>query len=249
MDWHGVSSCFGGIIFLVCIVFIGWASNQPWFRVRRSTTWSPWLDDGDPSFTVDQTPRAPGRMPHLEPTGPIGFAVIHEDDSDFDVDGFYSRVREMFADLVEAASARDLTSAAHYIEGTAFKALQAQVTEQARTAARPALSIERVRAASVKREGGEDIVRVMLTAAGDAPGIDPITGSELAQGSDDRWFAQEHWTLVRAIGAKTLPDASIHRCPNCGGPITTSTRAECGYCATRLCDPNRDWVVRDIEGT
>lgn len=164
------------------------------------------------------------------------------------MDGFYARVSEMFADLQKAAVARDLTPAARYIDGKAFAALQQRVTHQERSVAAPAMTIQRLRATSVRRDGDTDVIRVMVTAVSDTTGDDPVTGVPLAEGDSMRWYAQEYWTLVRTVGARTLPDASIYRCPNCGGPITASSRAECAYCATRLCDPNRDWVVGEIAG-
>lgn len=177
-----------------------------------------------------------------------GFALLRESDPVFDIDDFYRRVSEMFADLQAAARGRNLAPTARYIESTAFAELQARVAAIPIESALGDLSIQRVRAVAVRREGDQDLVRVMLTAVSDSAGVDPITGVPLTEGNEVRFYAQEHWTLMRAVGAKTLPDATIYRCPNCGAPITATARAACAYCHTRLCDPNRDWVVSEIAG-
>jgi len=251
MTWHGFVSCLGVLGTLGLIAFIAWATQQPWFNSPTPTGW--WAGLGDTSVGADSG-AGPAPMPKMKwppapaPTGRVGFAVIKRTDPEFDIDGFYRRVDEMFDDLQKTAIMRDLAPAAHYIQGVAFKELQARVSALAPQTAAPRLAVVRTRATVVEREGDEDRIRVMVTAASDTAGSDPITGTPLTEGGEARWYAQEYWTLVRNVGARTLPDASIHRCPNCGGPITAATRAECGYCGTRLCDPARDWVVSEIEG-
>ena len=150
--------------------------------------------------------------------------------------------------IPDAAERGDLSTAAHYIDSKAFADLQARVGAIPRQTPLASPKAARIKAVAVRRENDTDLVRVMITAVSDSAGADPITGSMLSEGDRVRFYAQEHWTLVRTVGARTLPDATIHRCPNCGGPITATTRAECGYCHTRLCDPNRDWVVSEIAG-
>jgi len=177
-----------------------------------------------------------------------GFALLRDSDPDFDIDGFYKRVAEMFTDLQAGSERGDLSTAAHYIDSKAFADLQARVGAIPRETPLASPKAARIKAVAVRRENDTDLVRVMITAVSDSAGADPITGSMLSEGDRVRFYAQEHWTLVRTVGARTLPDATIHRCPNCGGPITATTRAECGYCHTRLCDPNRDWVVSEIAG-
>jgi hypothetical protein len=57
----------------------------------------------------------------------------------------------------------------------------------------------------------------------------------------------EYWTLVRKAGAQTKLDATIHKCPNCGGPVTDGNYVKCAYCGTMMNDPALDWVLLRIE--
>lgn len=214
-------------------------------------SWWTGTDVGDPDLPVGAPSRslANTRAKRKSARETLsGFALLRESDPDFEVDGFYERVAEMFVDLQSAAERGDLSTAARYIDSKAFADLQARVAATPIETRMASLKAARIKAVSVRRESDTDLVRVMITAVSDSAGTDPITGTLLSEGDRVRFYAQEHWTLVRTVGARTLPETTIHRCPNCGGPITATTRAECGYCHTRLCDPNRDWVVSEIAG-
>jgi len=247
---RSLGDCF--LIFNILIVAGAVAfMRAKWGSGGWPDSWWTGTQTGDPDLPVGTRSRSlAGTLSRRKSAREAlsGFALLRASDPDFDIDGFYKRVAEMFADLQVAAQRRDLSTAAHYIDSEAFAALQARVAAIPRETPIATSKAARIKAVSVRRENDTDLVRVMITAVSDRAGADPVTGSMLSEGDRVRFYAQEHWTLVRTVGARTLPEATIHRCPNCGGPITATTRAECGYCHTRLCDPNRDWVVSEIAG-
>jgi hypothetical protein len=237
--------CFGSIT--VVILVLAFLAARVWLSSKGFSGGDPdgWNDPLDPSSVPHfHTPSAGPTHPGLE-----GFPVIRQTDPTFDVDEFYDHVAQMFVAIHEAAAARDFGSVADFVEPALLVTLEARLhadTEAAAPLTPGDLSIQRTAAMSIDRDEGYDVVHILIAATGPASAADDLVDNPDADGPEAVVKFREYWTLVRAVGAKSQVDWSLHKCPNCGAPIDTDDRVKCSYCGVRMADPAYDWVVRRI---
>lgn len=235
--------CIGSFIFFLAL--IAWFAISTWLRAKGFPIGSVdgWGTSDLPVMAVHHT--APTQS-HNEPEG---FAGIRQSDPQFETEAFYDHVREMFIEIHKAAAARDLRPVASFIEPKLLTQIDAHIhgeTDATRVLQPSELEPVRIAAMSVDRRDGYDIVYVLVQARGPADAADDIVENPDADGPDAVATFREYWTLVRAAGAKSQADWSLHTCPNCGAPINTEDRVKCSYCGVRMADPAYDWVVRKI---
>jgi hypothetical protein len=238
-----VDRCIGSFVFLVAI--IAWFAISTWLRYKGWVP-DPTDDWGTTDLSVTTVSHAMSEQTHYEPEG---FAGIRQSDPVFDAEAFYDHVREMFLEIHKSAAARDLRPVASFIEPALLAQIDAHIrgeTGAAQILQPGELEPTRIAAMSIDRRDGYDIVHVLVQAKGPADAADDIVENSDADGPDPVVKFREYWTLVRAIGAKSQADWSLHKCSNCGAPIDTDDRVKCSYCGVRMADPAYDWVVRKI---
>ncbi|HEY5474041.1 MAG TPA: TIM44-like domain-containing protein [Candidatus Limnocylindrales bacterium] len=187
-------------------------------------------------------------------TGPAGFDELRANDPNFSEQAFYGRVNEMFLAIQKAWEARNMEPARRFLAEQQFQVLADGVGEYVRNGQinkLDSIHIDRIAPVSVSREGDSDYVKVMITATVIDYTIDERSGQivnpgVLGDGKTPKTF-DEYWTLVRKVGAQTKSDATIKKCPNCGGPVTDGNYVKCAYCGTMMNDPALDWVLLRIE--
>jgi predicted lipid-binding transport protein (Tim44 family) len=212
-------------------------------------------------FKSNGTTPPPGAMPDYgamnQPAqggGPVGFDQLKAEDPNFSEQAFYGRVNEMFLAIQKAWEARNMEPARRFLAEQQFTVLADGVGEYVRNGQinkLDSIHIDHVVPVSVTREGDSDYVKVMITATVIDYTIDERTGQivnpgVLGDGKTPKTF-DEYWTLVRKVGAQTKSDATIKKCPNCGGPVTDGNYVKCAYCGTMMNDPALDWVLLRIE--
>jgi hypothetical protein len=199
------------------------------------------------------TPSAPMPMPPLD-EGPTGFDQLKANDPNFSEQAFLGRVNEMFLAIQKAWEARNMEPARRFLAEQQFQVLADGVGEYVRNGQinkLDSIHIDHVEPVSVTREGDSDYVKVMITASVIDYTVDERTGElvnpgVLGDGKTVKTF-DEYWTLTRKVGAQTKADATIKKCPNCGGPVTDGNYVKCAYCGTMMNDPALDWVLLRIE--
>jgi hypothetical protein len=230
--------CCGFIIIVIIVVIVIVIANN----MRKGGGSGPGGDIG-------------GGMP-IPPTQPISFDEIKASDPAFSEQLFYGRVNEMFLAIQKAWEARNMEPARRFLSQQQFEVLEGGVGEYVRNGQinkLDSIHIDRIDPMSVSREGDSDYVKVMLTATVIDYTIDERSGQivnpgVLGDGKTPKTF-EEYWTLVRKVGAQTKADATIKKCPNCGGPVTDGNYVKCAYCGTMMNDPALDWVLLRIEQT
>ena len=235
--------CFASIA--IFLATLAWFAIRTWLRskgmnISDSTDWEPSGLHGTTVHTVDHAQRL---------AEPEGFAIIRDSDPGFDVDAFYDHVRQMFLAIHCAAAARDLRPVASFIEAPFLAQVDAHIRGESDgpQLLQPGdLEPRRIAAMSIDRRDGFDICHVLVQATGPADATDDIVDNPDSASPDPIVKFREYWTLVRSVGAISRADWSIHKCPNCGGPINTDDRTTCSYCGVRMADPAYDWVVRKI---
>ncbi len=182
------------------------------------------------------------------------FDELKASDPAFSEQLFYGRVNEMFLAIQKAWEARNMEPARRFLSQQQFDVLAGGVGEYVRNGQinkLDSIHIDKILPVSVTREGDSDYVKVMITATVIDYTVDERTGQivnpdVLGDGKTPKTF-DEFWTLVRKVGAQTKSDATIQKCPNCGGPVTDGNYVKCAYCGTMMNDPALDWVLLRIE--
>ena len=188
------------------------------------------------------------------PAAAASFDALKASDPNFSEQLFYGRVNEMFLAIQKAWEARNMEPARRFLSQAQFDVLAGGIGEYVRNGQinkLDSIHIDKISPASVTREGDSDYVKVMITATVIDYTIDERSGQilnpgVLGDGKTPKTF-DEYWTLVRKVGAATKSDATIHKCPNCGGPVTDGNYVKCAYCGTMMNDPALDWVLLRIE--
>ena len=188
------------------------------------------------------------------PVSPQGFDALRASDPNFSEQMFYGRVNEMFLAVQKAWEARNMEPARRFLSEQQFQVLADGVGEYVRNGQinkLDSIHIDKIEPVSVSREGEADYVKVLLTATVIDYTIDErtqqiVNPGVLGDGTTPKTF-QEYWTLMRKVGAQTKTDATIKKCPNCGGPVTDGNYVKCAYCGMMMNDPALDWVLLRIE--
>ncbi|NTU72527.1 MAG: TIM44-like domain-containing protein [Coriobacteriia bacterium] len=231
-----------GFIFLVIIIIVVFAVIQ---GMKKKGL--------DPEAMLNDM-ASQAAAPPPAPMAPADFSVLKDPDTAFSEQLFYGRVNEMFLAIQEAWEARNMEPARRFLSQQQFEVLKAGVDEYVTNGQINKLDnvhIDKITPVSVSREGDADYVKVMLTATIIDYTVDERTGQivnpgVMGDGKTPKTF-DEYWTLTRKVGAITKADATIKKCPNCGGPVTDGNYVKCAYCGTMMNDPALDWVLLRIE--
>lgn len=231
----GSGGCCGGIVIIIIIVIAYIVITR--FLGKKGIDTSALTD-----FEMPTTPQA------------TNFDALKAEDPNFSEQAFYGRVNEMFIAIQEAWEARNMEPARRFLSEQQFQILAEGVAEYVKNGQinkLDSLHIDRVTPVSVSREGDSDYVKVMITASVIDYTVNELSGElinpdVLGDGKTVKTF-DEYWTLQRKVGAQTKSDASIRKCPNCGGPVTDGNYVKCAYCGTMMNDPALDWVLLRIE--
>jgi predicted lipid-binding transport protein (Tim44 family) len=237
--------CFGSIFVILAVIAA--VAARVWLSSKGvgggdADGWNDPLD-------LSSAPRFHGPNDTPPHHGAEGFAVIRQSDPTFDVDGFYDHVGQMFLAIHEAAAGRDLRPVADFVEPALLEGVAQHLHADPDPLAplKPDdLTIQRTAAMSVVREEGYDVIHILIAAFGPVTAADDLVDNPDADAPGPVVAFREYWTLVRAVGAKSQADWSLHKCPNFGAPIDADDRVKCSYCGVRLADPAYDWVVRRI---
>ena len=231
---------FGGLIFLIIIIYVVMQA----INKNKGGTSSP-INPLDMASQFGST---------AQTAAPISFEALKANDPGFSEQAFYGRVNEMFLAIQKAWEARNMEPARRFLSEQQFQVLAGGVGEYVRNGQinkLDSIHIDRIDPMSVTREGDSDYVKARLTATVIDYTVDERTGEivnpgVLGDGKTPKTF-EEHWTLVRKVGAQSKSDATIQKCPNCGGPVTDGNYVKCAYCGTMMNDPALDWVLLRIE--
>ena len=241
----GSGGCCGFIV-LVIVIIIVFAVIQ---NIKKNAGGAP-----TPMNPEDMAAQAAMLAAMQGQGGPVGFDALKASDPNFSEQAFYGRVNEMFLAIQKAWEARNMEPARRFLSQQQFEVLEGGVGEYVRNGQinkLDSIHIDRIQPVSVTTEGDSDYVKVMITATVIDYTIDERSGQlvnpgVLGDGKTPKTF-DEYWTLTRKVGAQTKADATIHKCPNCGGPVTDGNYVKCAYCGTMMNDPALDWVLLRIE--
>jgi hypothetical protein len=183
------------------------------------------------------------------------FAQIKAADPNFNEQMFFGRVNEMFVAIQYAWMARNLEPVRRFLADQQFSVLnnsvQTDYIQKGQINKLDNVHITQMWPVEVTKQGDYDSVKMLIEASCIDYTVDERTGelvnpAELGDGKTPTTF-QEYWTFMRKAGVQSKMDASIQKCPNCGGPVTDGNYVKCSYCGVQLNDPTLDWVLMRIE--
>ena len=205
---------------------------------------------GDSGGGASFTPPADGQMPPGDP-----FSEIKAADPNFNTEMFYGRVNEMFVAIQYAWMNRNLETVRRFLSDQQFSVLnnsvQTDYVAKGQINKLDNIHVDHMEPVEVVKQGDYDSVKILITATCIDYTVDERAGElinpkELGDGKTPSTF-REFWTFMRKSGVQSKMDATITKCPNCGGPVTDGNYVKCAYCGVQMNDPTLDWVLMRIE--
>ena len=171
-------------------------------------------------------------------------------DASASTDALERRVREIYAALNTAWTARDLRSVRPHVSDALHNYLSYWIDAYRAQGLQNVLrdmEISRIEVVKLTRDHHFDAITVRLWARGFDHTI-AIADDRRVSGNPDKPRAySEYWTLIRGASVRGAPRAP-GVCPNCGAPLDRINMAgNCEACGTHLTRGEFDWVLSKIE--
>ena len=174
-------------------------------------------------------------------------------DEHFSEDAIKQRLSNLYVQMQNAWSARDLTPLRGDFTDAQFEQYERQVQKYRDDRLIPRverIAVLDVQIRGVKQSEQHDILIVNLRTR-----ITTYTtkedGQQIVWGSrNEEKFMEYEWTLVRPKGSKTLSTDKdqAFNCPNCSAPMRINQSAQCPYCHSVVSKAQYDWVIAGIKG-
>lgn len=201
-----------------------------------------------PLLTED-VPEVGTDLPTLRaPDAQAGFAALIERDPALDWDSFAQRIREIWGNVQQGWSERDVSRIRPFISDNLFQSMvywiDLYLAQKCRNVNENG-RVQKIILVDVTSDATFDAVTVRLYATG----LDYTISDDgkLLSGSRTRpRDHSEYWTLIRGRACQSRSIDSS-KCPNCGGPLDISMAGNCAYCQAKVTSGNFDWVLSRIE--
>lgn len=176
-------------------------------------------------------------------------AIIKEDDPNFSASDFLTFGKQVFVDIQEAWSARDLSKVRVVMHDNLFNQTQKQVESKIRNGVINKIENIAVSTAyltSYKYDKQFEYVTMYLNARFIDYEIDEKTGNVLRGDTTNRWEMRYLLKFMRSTGVKTKDATNVlesHNCPNCGAPLEMESSGICEYCGSVVTTGQYSWVL------
>ncbi len=176
-------------------------------------------------------------------------SIIKEQDPNFSANDFITFAKEVFVDIQEGWSARDLSKIRIVMHDNLYKQTQKQVDEKLRNG-----TINRIENIAVntayltayKRDKQFEYATIYLSARFFDYEVDEKTGNILRGDTTTRWDMRYLMKFMRSTGVKTKDETNVlktHNCPNCGAPLEMQSSGHCEYCGSEVTTGQYSWVL------
>ncbi len=179
--------------------------------------------------------------------------AYRELDPNFNPDEFESRLSNLYVQLQNCWSARDLEPLRPYLTNMLYEQSERQVGQYRKNGQTP--HVERIAVLGVDLRGwyqqdSQDHVIANVRARIVEYTTDDNTGEVVRGSSTEEKFLTYEWDLCRTSGKITYTgeDARDLHCPNCGAPMSINQSAKCPYCDSVVTVEEHDWVLAAIKG-
>ncbi len=232
----------GDIIFIGGIVIGVIILSMVLSKRKKSTPTAPPVRPGS---NQGQLVMVPDRTAQIE-------SIIKSMDPNFSASDFITFAKEVFVDIQEGWSARDLSKIRIVLHDNLYKQTQKQVEEKLRNG-----TINRIENIAVstayltayKRDKQFEFATIYLSARFFDYEIDEKTGNILRGNTSTRWEMRYLMKFMRSTGVKTSDATNVlktHNCPNCGAPLEMQSSGHCDYCGSEVTSGQYSWVLCDL---
>ncbi len=174
-------------------------------------------------------------------------------DSGFDVADFTQKLSNLYVQMQNCWTARDLEPLRPYFTDSQYAQYERQVAELIRN--RETSHIDRIAVLSVDILGfyqtdDSDHIKARLSTRITAYTVSDDTGEVVRGNKNAEKFMTYEWDLVRPKGQTTTKDEEVQAiaCPNCGAPLNINASAKCQYCGAVVTVDKHDFVIYAIKG-
>lgn len=200
---------------------------------------------------------APGStMPGAVPENAANLRPIEEYqtlDPNFDEEAFKDRLSNLYVQMQNAWTKKDISSLQPYFSDTFFNQMNRQL--QAMIKNKQTNYVDRIAVLGVEikgfmQTGKDDLIIVQLTTRIVDYTLSDETGVLISGNKKTEKFMTYEWTLARSKGeqtAETIKMKAVH-CPSCGAPVNINETAKCPYCDTVITVDTHDFVITAIKG-
>ena len=174
-------------------------------------------------------------------------------DPNFDETRFCDRMGNLYMQLQECWTKKDLEPLRPYLTDELYNMSDKQLDNYRRTGNTNyvnKIAILERQILGFRQENGKDCIHLLLKTRITDYTLDRdgrlVSGSQTAEK-----FMTYEWVLVRTSGVITQENADTTRkvsCPNCGAPLDINASARCEYCGSVITVNNEDWVISTIKG-
>lgn len=176
-------------------------------------------------------------------------SLIKEEDPNFSTSDFLTFGKEVFVDIQEAWSARDLSKVRVVMHDNLYNQTQKQVESKIRNGVINKIENIAVSTAyltAYKYDKQFEYVTMYLNARFIDYEIDEKTGNLLRGDKTNRWEMRYLLKFMRSTGVKTKDETNVlksHNCPNCGAPLEMESSGICEYCGSVVTTGQYSWVL------
>lgn len=173
-------------------------------------------------------------------------------DKGFDGEALRRKLSNLYVQLQEAWTAKDLSPMRPYFSDAFYAQLDRQL--QAIVSRGQTNYVERIAVLSVsyegwnRQDGNDHIYAILKTRIVDYT-VDDATKKVVSGSSKAEKFMTYRWHLERPTGQTTTQQSGTRSlsCPHCGAPLNINETAKCPYCDSIITVEQHDFVLTEIE--
>lgn len=177
--------------------------------------------------------------------------IIKEKDPNFSAADFMTFAKEVFVDIQEDWSARDLSKVRIVMHDNLYKQTQKQVEEKIRSGIInhiENIAVSTSYLTAYKRDKQFEYVTMYLSARFIDYEAEEKTGRVIRGDKNTRWEMRYLMKFMRSTDVKTKDETNVlksHNCPNCGAPLKMESGGICEYCGSVVTTGQYSWVLCD----
>lgn len=178
--------------------------------------------------------------------------VIHEHDPLFTAPDFISFAKQVYVDIQDAWSKRDLEPVRAVLHQNLYQQTERQIQKKIEDGIvnhLERISVNTAYLTSYRRDVQYEYLTVYMAASMIDYQVKEATGEVILGDKTTRWNMYYKMTFMRSNDCKTGSAKEKDKgfvCPNCGAPLTGTSFGKCEYCDSIVTTGIYDWVLSDF---
>lgn len=177
--------------------------------------------------------------------------LIKRRDPNFSAPDFITFGKEVFVDMQEGWSARDLSKIRMVMHDNLYNQTQKQIDEKIRLGLVnhiENIAVSTAYLTAYKRDKQFEYLTMYLSARFVDYEQEEESGKIIRGNKTDRWEMRYAMKFMRSTNVKTKVENDVlksHNCPNCGAPLQMESSGICEYCGSVVTTGQYSWVICD----